>query len=104
MINMGHIDTNDDFATGEKTEAEDLMTMLLFEDLPQLLLKTTNTLAVGNTLAWWECISIALNLIMAFKGLLLYSLIIIDGKWKFLPLLQWVLANIFLMFIAISVA
>jgi hypothetical protein len=80
------------------------MTVVLLEDLPQLLLQTSNTLDVGYSLTWNEAISPLTSLLSAYLALSGYTELILKGKWTWFPFIQWLLASIFLFVVAIDIA
>jgi hypothetical protein len=98
MLNLAHVDKNE-FESFTQNETENKMTIVLLEDLPQLSIKSINTITLGHNMTWWEVISIMLNLASAMYGLTAYTFLILKGKWKWGPGLQWALGTLILIVI-----
>lgn len=102
MLNFAQIDEDEpnDYSL---VETQSYMSHALFEDLPQLFLKTTNTINVGYTLSWWEGISIFISLVSAVKGVTSYTLQVLKGNFTFGPGIQWILASLGLIIIGYDI-
>jgi hypothetical protein len=84
VLNFSHVD-EDNFEAMEKAKQDNEITGVLFEDLPQFMLQTLNSVSVGYTLSWIETFSMFTSLTSAIIGISTYTLVVARKENKLIP-------------------